>query len=407
MLALSKSDFSLKPYSIYSTSKTNIFNKKLQFSFSESSFFPSKPKLIKKSNTFYSLHKLFIITTNEEIKENIIINKEQTSFNFYYPIKPRNSIQHLIHIANKNKNKENPSEIFCTTLKDICVEICKFASLNTDIHSYKINIYDNEYHPIINDAQLTLYPPLSEIFAKVNIVNSNNEKEMNNLKLNLKQYNSKKLISLFDSINKTKINNYTLLNNNKKFTSICPKDSLTTKNIASAYSSKDFSTKSLSQKSILNSKNEITSKRGRFDKKWKRIKANLKLNNKTNVSNNHSTTSNKKTKSVDQETDTNEIDYDITSFKSNPTPNFNSNNYLYNTSCCNSPIVLFSSNNNNNHDKSNLNNNNNILSNNTTTYRYVPMYKKKNNNNKNKITFSQLNKLRIKNLNIHKNNFRK
>ena len=34
------------------------------------------------------------------------------------------------------------------------------------------------------------------------------------------------------------------------------------------------------------------------------------------------------------------------------------------------------------------------------------MYKKKN-NNKNKITFSQLKKIRIKNLNIHKNNFRK
>ena len=407
MLALSKSDFSLKPYSIYSTSKTNIFNKKLQFSFSESLFFPSKPKLIRKSNTFYSLHKLFIITTNEEIKENIIINKEQTSFNFYYPIKPRNSIQHLIHIANKNKNKENPSEIFCTTLKDICVEICKFASLNTDIHSYKINIYDNEYHPIINDAQLTLYPPLSEIFAKVNIVNRDNENEINNIKQNLKQYNSTKVISLFNSINKPKSNNYTLLNNNKKFTSIYPKDSLTTKNIASIYSNKDFSTKSLSQKSILNSNNnEMPSKRGRFSKKWKRIKGNLKLNNKTNVSNNYSTKSFKKTKSVDQETDTNEIDYDITSFKSNPTPNFNSNNYLYNTSCCNSPIVLFSSNNNNNHDKSNLNNNN-ILSNNTTTYRYVPMYKKKNNNNKNKITFSQLNKLRIKNLNIHKNNFRK
>ena len=242
-------------------------------SFSSSSFSLPNPKVIKKENVFYSLHKIFIITTERTIVDNILSNRHEMAFTFYYPIKPVNSLHYLIRFANLHKDKDHHGDIaLCSSLKDICVEICNFATLDTDRCSYKINIYDKEYRPIINDVQLTLYPPLSELYAKVKVIyndvrdmhsisddnvhnngNSNNNSEWSSIQRNSFQKqtancSSLKLTSHLCSLKKFLYKPQCDQNHRSAL-----KDS-SSNNMHSGCTSRDYSVKSSSQKNLFRKK---------------------------------------------------------------------------------------------------------------------------------------------------------
>lgn len=439
MFPLSKSAFALRlsNNSHHSVQYKNIYSKHL--SFSSSSVLSSNPKIIKKENMFYSLYKIFIISTDDKIIDNIISNNDETAFSFYYPIKPVNSLHYLIRIANQNKDKDNYSNVtLCNCLKDICFEICKFAALDTDRYSYKINLYDKEYHPIKNDFQLTLYSPLSEFYAKVkiiskdirdmnsinsdNIYNSNTiiNSEWINIQRNSSQkqtnYTSLKLTSYLCSIKKFQHkpqSKQNIISNNSKSNSQCFKDSLS-KIMQSGQTSRDYSIKSLSQKNMFRKKVLMTRKNRSFGKKSKKRNEDIKMYCNKKSTNN----SNLNVNSMEQETDTNDLDYNFKSFMSSKPIKPNTTTVLCNNNISrNSSLNLYASI-NNVQTKRQINTNRlssafiqNIskLQNNYTPM-YIEyknnMYKYNNHINKSyQHIQSQIKKVKIKHLDIKRNNY--
>ena len=124
------------------------------------------PKMIKKENIIYSLRTVFIV-----LSESFPVFQNQQSFNIYYPISKIN------HIENKySLPKPSNNELLINNLSDICCEVCKLIDLDIEQHSYKLNIYNQNYNLITSDEQLTeINNKNNIIYVKVSKFNINEE----------------------------------------------------------------------------------------------------------------------------------------------------------------------------------------------------------------------------------------
>ena len=124
------------------------------------------PKMIKKENIIYSLRTVFIV-----LSESFPVFQNQQSFNIYYPISKIN------HIENKySLPKPSNNELLINNLSDICCEVCKLIDLDIEQHSYKLNIYNQNYNLISSDEQLTEIKNKNNIlYVKVSKFNTNEE----------------------------------------------------------------------------------------------------------------------------------------------------------------------------------------------------------------------------------------
>ena len=124
------------------------------------------PKMVKKENIIYSLRTVFIV-----LSESFPVFQNQQSFNIYYPISKIN------HIENKySLPKPSKDDLLINNLSDICCEVCKLIDLDIEQHSYKLNIYNQNYNLITSDEQLTEIKNKNNIiYVKVSKFNTNEE----------------------------------------------------------------------------------------------------------------------------------------------------------------------------------------------------------------------------------------
>ena len=152
-------------YKQISLKKKNINNEKKEIPNTKNSI-NILPKMVKKENIIYSLRTVFII-----LSESFPIFQNQQSFNIYYPISKINHIENKYSLPKPSKN-----DLLINNLSDICCEVCKLIDLDIEQHSYKLNIYNQNYNLISSDEQLTEIKNKNNIlYVKVSKFNTNEE----------------------------------------------------------------------------------------------------------------------------------------------------------------------------------------------------------------------------------------
>ena len=96
----------------------------------------------------YLLRKLYIILPND-IMDKYKELYPKLQFNFYYPTEIKS--KRIIEYINPAQNED----IICNNLKDIVLEVYKYLKLSIK-DFVKLEIYDENLHPIKLDSQLLI-----------------------------------------------------------------------------------------------------------------------------------------------------------------------------------------------------------------------------------------------------------
>ena len=124
------------------------------------------PKVVKKGKQIYSFRRVFII-----LSDSFPNFQNELSFNIYYPVSKINNINNKYSLPNPSNNI-----IITNNLSDICCEVCKIIDLDIEQHSYKLNIYNQNFNVLTSDDQLYNYENKNNIiYVKVTKFNPNEE----------------------------------------------------------------------------------------------------------------------------------------------------------------------------------------------------------------------------------------